>query len=174
RGADRAGRIGRPRRAAGGHQGLSPGLDVTRDYRWGRTEETIGEDPHLVGTIAAAYVRGLENAGIVATLKHFAGYASSRGGRNLAPAPMGRRELADIILPPFEMALRLGGARSVMNSYAEIDGVPVAADEELLTGLLREEWQFAGTVVADYFAVRFLQTLHGVAAGPGDAAALAL
>jgi beta-glucosidase len=87
---------------------------------------------------------------------------------------MGRRELADIILPPFEMALRLGGARSVMNSYAEIDGVPVAADEELLTGLLREEWQFAGTVVADYFAVRFLQTLHGVAAGPGDAAALAL
>jgi len=169
-----AGRIGRSLRAAGVHQGLAPVLDVTRDYRWGRTEETIGEDPYLVGLVGAAYVRGLEEAGIVATLKHFAGYSASRGGRNLAPAPMGRRELADIILPPFEMALRLGGARSVMNSYAEIDGVPVAADEELLTGLLREEWQFAGTVVADYFAVRFLQTLHGVAAGPGDAAALAL
>src|SRR5581483_10763383 len=155
-------------------QGLAPVLDVTRDYRWGRTEETIGEDPYLVGMIGAAYVRGLERAGIVATVKHFAGYSASRGGRNLAPVPMGRRELADVVLPPFEMALRLGGARSVMHSYAEIDGVPVAADEALLTGLLREEWGFTGTVVADYFAVRFLQTLHGVAAAAADAAGLAL
>jgi beta-glucosidase len=169
-----AGRIGRSMRAAGVHQGLAPVLDVTRDYRWGRTEETIGEDPYLVGMVGAAYVRGLEGAGIVATLKHFAGYSASRGGRNMAPAPMGRRELTDVLLPPFEMALRLGGARSVMNSYAEIDGVPVAADESMLTGLLRDEWQFPGTVVADYFAVRFLQTLHGVAACPGDAAGLAL
>jgi beta-glucosidase len=169
-----SGRIGRSMRAAGVHQGLAPVLDVTRDYRWGRTEETIGEDPYLVGLIGAAYVRGLEQAGIVATLKHFAGYSASRGGRNLAPVPMGRRELADVVLPPFEMALRLGGARSVMHSYAEIDGVPVAADEGLLTGLLREEWGFTGTVVADYFAVRFLQTLHGVAAAAADAAGLAL
>ncbi|WP_229688401.1 beta-xylosidase/alpha-l-arabinosidase [Micromonospora yangpuensis] len=169
-----AGRIGRSMRAAGVHQGLAPVLDVTRDYRWGRTEETIGEDPYLVGTTGAAYVRGLERAGIVATLKHFAGYSASRGGRNLAPVAMGRRELADVILPPFEMALRLGGARSVMNSYAEIDGVPVAADEELLTGLLRVRWGFAGTVVADYFSVRFLQTLHGVAGRGEDAARLAL
>lgn len=169
-----AGRIGRSMRAAGVHQGLAPVLDVTRDYRWGRTEETIGEDPYLVGTTGAAYVRGLERAGVVATLKHFAGYSASRGGRNLAPVPMGPRELADVILPPFEMALRLGGARSVMNSYAEIDGLPVAADEELLTGLLRDEWGFTGTVVADYFAVRFLQTLHGVAADGTDAARLAL
>jgi beta-glucosidase len=169
-----AGRIGRSMRAAGVHQGLAPVLDVTRDYRWGRTEETIGEDPYLVGTIGAAYVRGLERAGVVATLKHFAGYSASRGGRNLAPVPMGRRELADVILPPFEMALRLGGARSVMNSYSEIDGVPVAADEAMLTGLLRDEWGFTGTVVADYFAVRFLQTLHSVAADGVDAAGLAL
>lgn len=169
-----SGRIGRSMRAAGVHQGLAPVLDVTRDYRWGRTEETIGEDPYLVGTIGAAYVKGLEGAGIVATLKHFAGYSASRGGRNLAPVPMGRRELADVVLPPFETALRLGGARSVMHSYAEIDGLPVAADEELLTGLLREEWGFSGTIVSDYFAVRFLETLHGVAAGAGDAAALAL
>ena len=169
-----SGRIGRSMRAAGVHQGLAPVLDVTRDYRWGRTEETIGEDPYLVGVIGAAYVRGLEQAGIVATLKHFAGYSASRGGRNLAPVPMGRRELADVVLPPFEMALRLGGARSVMHSYAEIDGVPVAADEGLLTGLLREDWGFTGTVVADYFAVRFLQTLHGVAAAAADAAGLAL
>ncbi|MEW1588960.1 glycoside hydrolase family 3 N-terminal domain-containing protein, partial [Micromonospora vinacea] len=169
-----ADRIGRSMRAAGVHQGLAPVLDVTRDYRWGRTEETIGEDPYLVGTTGAAYVRGLERAGVVATLKHFAGYSASRGGRNLAPVPMGRRELADVILPPFEMALRLGGARSVMNSYAEIDGLPVAADRGLLTGLLRDEWGFTGIVVADYFAVRFLQTLHRVAGDAADAARLAL
>jgi beta-xylosidase len=169
-----AGRIGRSMRAAGVHQGLAPVMDVTRDYRWGRTEETIAEDPYLVGTVGAAYVRGLEGAGVVATLKHFAGYSASRGGRNLAPVSMGRRELADVILPPFEMALRLGGARSVMNSYAEIDGVPVAADEALLTRLLRDDWGFSGTVVADYFAVRFLQTVHGLAARPADAAWLAL
>jgi beta-glucosidase len=169
-----AGRIGRSMRAAGVHQGLAPVLDVTRDYRWGRTEETIGEDPYLVGMVGAGYVRGLEGAGVVATLKHFAGYSVSRGGRNLAPVSMGRRELADVILPPFEMALRLGGARSVMNSYAEIDGVPVAADEGLLTGLLRIDWEFGGTVVADYYSVRFLQTLHGVAGHGGDAAGLAL
>ncbi|SCL13660.1 beta-glucosidase [Micromonospora nigra] len=169
-----AARIGRSMRAAGVHQGLAPVLDVTRDYRWGRTEETIGEDPYLVGTVGAAYVRGLERAGVVATLKHFAGYSASRGGRNLAPVSMGARELADVVLPPFEMALRLGGARSVMNSYAEIDGVPVAADKALLTRLLRQHWGFTGTVVADYFSVRFLQTLHGLADGPAEAAGLAL
>lgn len=167
-------RIGRSMRAVGVHQGLAPVLDVTRDYRWGRTEETIGEDPYLVGVIGAAYVAGLEGAGIVATLKHFAGYSASRGGRNLAPVPMGRRELADVVLPPFEAALRLGGARSVMNSYSEIDGVPAAADQDLLSGLLREQWGFTGTVVSDYFAVRFLQSLHGVAADAAEAARLAL
>ncbi|WP_422769903.1 glycoside hydrolase family 3 N-terminal domain-containing protein [Plantactinospora sp. WMMC1484] len=172
--AEAAGRIARAMRAAGVHQGLAPVLDVTRDYRWGRTEETIGEDPYLVGTVGAAYVRGLERGGVVATLKHFAGYSASRGGRNHAPVPMGRREFADVILPPFEMAVRLGGARSVMNSYAEIDGLPAAADESLLTGLLRDEWGFTGIVVADYFAIRFLQTNHRVAAEAGDAARLAL
>jgi len=166
--------IGRSMRAAGVHQGLAPVLDVTRDYRWGRTEETIGEDPYLVGTVGAAYVRGLEDAGVVATLKHFAGYSASRGGRNHAPVSMGRRELADVILPPFEMALRLGGARSVMNSYAEIDGLPAAADASLLTGLLRDIWNFSGTVVGDYFAVRFLETLHRVAGDGGQAAGIAL
>lgn len=166
--------IGDAMRRAGVHQGLAPVLDVTRDLRWGRTEETIGEDPYLVGTVGAAYVRGLEDAGVVATLKHFAGYSASRAGRNLAPASMGPRELGDVILPPFEMALRLGGARSVMHSYAEVDGVPAAADEGLLTTLLRDTWGFAGTVVADYFGVRFLETLHRVAADPTAAAHLAL
>jgi beta-xylosidase len=166
--------IGASMRSVGVHQGLAPVLDVTRDYRWGRTEETIGEDPYLVGTVATAYVRGLESAGIVATLKHFVGYAASRAGRNLGPVSIGPRELADVVLPPFEMAVRDGGVRSVMNSYSEIDGVPSAADAELLTGLLRETWGFTGTVVADYFAIKFLQTLHGVAGDESAAAALAL
>ena len=116
-------------RRLGVHQGLAPVLDVVRDLRWGRIEETIGEDPYLVGMIGSAYVRGLESAGIVATLKHFAGYSASRAGRNLAPVSIGPRELADVLLPPFEMALR-AGARSVMNSYTDIDGVPVAADAD--------------------------------------------
>ncbi|MFF8969678.1 glycoside hydrolase family 3 N-terminal domain-containing protein [Streptomyces sp. NPDC014995] len=166
--------IGRDLRAVGVHQGLAPVLDVVRDPRWGRVEETIGEDPYLVGTVGAAYVRGLESAGIVATLKHFAGYASSAGARNLAPVRAGTREFADVTLPPFEMALREGGARSVMAAYTERDGVPASADPELLTGLLREDWGFTGTVVADYFGIGFLQTLHRVAGTPAEAAHLAL
>ncbi|WP_320779537.1 glycoside hydrolase family 3 N-terminal domain-containing protein [Streptomyces sp. CRN 30] len=167
-------RIGHDLRSVGVHQGLAPVLDVVRDPRWGRVEETVGEDPYLVGTVGAAYVRGLESAGIVATLKHFAGYASSAGARNLAPVRAGVREFADVTLPPFEMALREGGARSVMAAYTETDGVPASADPALLTGLLREEWGFAGTVVADYFGVGFLQSLHRVAGGPAEAAHLAL
>ncbi|MEU4652993.1 glycoside hydrolase family 3 N-terminal domain-containing protein [Streptomyces sp. NPDC023723] len=166
--------IGRDLRSVGVHQGLAPVLDVVRDPRWGRVEETIGEDPYLVGTVGAAYVRGLESAGIVATLKHFAGYASSAGARNLAPVRAGVREFADVTLPPFEMALREGGARSVMAAYTETDGVPASADPALLTGLLREEWGFTGTVVADYFGVGFLQTLHRVAGTSAGAAHLAL
>ncbi|WP_406378367.1 glycoside hydrolase family 3 N-terminal domain-containing protein [Streptomyces sp. NBC_00197] len=167
-------RIGEDLRSVGVHQGLAPVLDVVRDLRWGRVEETIGEDPYLVGTIGTAYVRGLESAGIVATLKHFAGYASSAGGRNLAPVRAGGREFADVTLPPFEMALREGGARSVMAAYNETDGVPASADARLLTELLRERWGFTGTVVADYFGVGFLQTLHRVAANPAEAAHAAL
>ncbi|MFC9909052.1 glycoside hydrolase family 3 N-terminal domain-containing protein [Streptomyces sp. NPDC127197] len=167
-------RIGADLRSVGVHQGLAPVLDVVRDLRWGRVEETIGEDPYLVGTIGAAYVRGLESAGIVATLKHFAGYASSAGARNLAPVRAGVREFADVTLPPFELALREGGARSVMAAYNETDGVPASADPWLLTELLREEWQFTGTVVSDYFGVGFLETLHRVAGTPAEAAHRAL
>jgi beta-glucosidase len=165
--------IGAALRRLGVHQGLAPVLDVLRDLRWGRAEETIGEDPYLVGMIGSGYVRGLESAGVVATLKHFAGYSASRGGRNLAPVSIGPRELADVLLPPFEMALR-AGARSVMNSYTDLDGVPAAADPGLLTGLLRETYGFTGTVVSDYFSVAFLHTLHGVAGTRAEAAALAL
>jgi beta-xylosidase len=169
-----AGQIGAAMRQVGVHQGLAPVLDVVRDPRWGRTEETIGEDPYLVGTIGTAYVRGLQSAGIVATLKHFVGYSASVAGRNFAPVAIGRRELSDVLLPPFEMALHLGGARSVMQSYNEIDGLPVAADGDLLTGVLRDIWGFTGTVVSDYFGVAFLALQHGIAGSEAEAARLAL
>jgi beta-glucosidase-like glycosyl hydrolase len=161
-------------RAVGVHQGLSPVLDVVRDYRWGRVEETIGEDPYLVAMLGSAYARGLERTGVVATLKHFAGYSASRAARNHAPVSMGPRELRELILPPFEAAVRAGGARSVMNSYTDIDGRPVASDHDLLTGVLRGEWGFTGVVVSDYWSVPFLHTMHRVAADFGAAGALAV
>jgi beta-xylosidase len=168
-----AAQIGAAMHGLGVHQGLAPVLDVARDLRWGRVEETISEDPHLVAVIGSAYVRGLESAGVVATLKHFAGYSAARGGRNLAPVSIGPRELADVLLPPFEMALR-AGARSVMPSYSDLDGVPASADRALLTTFLRDTCGFAGTVVSDYFAIAFLRRLHGVAGTAGEAAGLAL
>jgi beta-xylosidase len=166
--------IGASMGAAGVHQGLAPVLDVARDPRWGRLEETIGGDPYLVAMLGTAYVRGLQSTGVIATLKHFAGYSGSRAGRNMAPVSIGRREFADVFLPPFEMAIRDGGARSVMHSYADIDGVPPAADRALLTDLLRDELGFDGIVVADYYGISFLETLHGVAGSPAEAAAAAL
>jgi beta-xylosidase len=166
--------IGTSMRAVGVHQGLAPVLDVTVDPRWGRTEETIGEDPYLVATVGTAYVRGLESTGLICTVKHFVGYSATRGGRNRAPAAVTGRQLADQLLPPFEMAIRLGGARSVMHAYTDIDGIPTAADPYLLSDVLRDTWDFTGTVVSDYFGISFLELLHGVAADPAQAAALAL
>ena len=166
--------IGRDMAAVGVHQGLSPVLDVVRDYRWGRVEETMGEDPYLVSVLGAAYVRGLQSAGVIATLKHFAGYSAARRGRNHGPVSMGRRELMEVILPPFETALAQAGAGSVMNSYSDRDGVPAGADHWLLTELLREAWGFAGTVVSDYWAVPFLATMHRIATDSDDAGAQAL
>ena len=166
--------IGRDMAAVGIHQGLSPVLDVVRDYRWGRVEETIGEDPYLVAMLGAAYVRGLQSAGVIATLKHFAGYSASRAARNHGPVSMGRRELLDVILPTFETAVALAGARSVMNSYSDVDGIPAGADSWLLTDLLRGEWGFEGTVVSDYWAVPFLASMHRVAADTDAAGAMAL
>lgn len=168
------GAIGRDLRALGVHQGLAPVLDVVRDYRWGRVEETMGEDPYLVSVLGAAYVGGVEGAGVIATLKHFAGYSAARGARNHGPVPMGRRELMDVVLPPFETAIAVGGARSVMNSYSDIDGVPAGADPWLLTELLREDWGFTGTVVSDYGSLAFLAGMHGVAADFDEAGVLAL
>lgn len=172
---ERMGRaIGASMRELGVHQTLAPVLDVIRDPRWGRVDECIAEDPYVVGTIATAYVTGMQDAGVHATLKHFVGYSASQAGRNHAPVHAGPRELADVFLPPFEMAVRDGGVRSVMNSYTDVDGVPVASDPHLLTDVLREQWGFDGVVVSDYFAVAFLHTMHQVAADRGEAAELAL
>ncbi len=166
--------IGRDMTGLGIHQGLAPVLDVVRDYRWGRVEECISEDPYLVATIGCSYVEGLESTGLVATLKHFVGYSASRNARNMAPVSMGRREMVEVFLPPFEAAVVRGGARSVMNSYTDIDGVPCAADPWLLTDVLRTQWGFGGTVVADYGSVSMLETAHGTAASPAEAARQAL
>ncbi|THC55009.1 glycoside hydrolase family 3 N-terminal domain-containing protein [Streptomyces sp. A1499] len=165
--------IGADMAAAGIHQGLAPVVDVIRDYRWGRCEETYGEDPHLVGEMGEAYALGLQDAGVYATLKHFAGYSTSMGGRNHAPARLGRRELADVILPPFERCVA-AGVGSVMNSYAEVDGEAPAASRWLLTTVLREQWGFEGTVVSDYWALPFLTDAHRLAADLSGAGVLAL
>lgn len=172
--AEMAAAIGGTMRELGIHQGLAPVLDVIRDPRWGRVDECIGEDPYLVGTVGTAYVRGLQAAGVHATLKHFVGYSASQAARNHAPVHAGPREIADVLLAPFEMAIRDGGARSVMNSYAEIDGEPVGASRHLLTDVLRTLLGFDGPVVSDYFSVAFLHATHGVAADLGEAAELAL
>lgn len=166
--------IGESMRELGIHQGLAPVLDVVRDPRWGRVDECIAEDPYVVGTVGTAYVQGLQSAGVHATLKHFVGYSASRAGRNHAPVSAGPREIADVLLPPFEMAVLDGGVRSVMQAYVDVDGIPMASSDEYLTGVLRDRWGFDGTVVADYFGVAFLHVMHKVAADLGEAAGLAL
>ncbi|MGQ9622175.1 MAG: glycoside hydrolase family 3 N-terminal domain-containing protein [Candidatus Caldatribacteriaceae bacterium] len=165
-------------RAVGVHQGLAPVLDIPRDPRWGRTEETFGEDLYLVSRMGVAYIRGLQGdnpqEGVIATAKHFTAYGISEGGRNLAPAKVGERELREVFLFPFEVAVREAGVRSIMNAYHDIDGVPCAASYFLLTRVLREEWGFKGIVVSDYEAVKMLATFHRVACDEKEAAVLAL
>ncbi len=165
-------------RSMGSHQGLSPVLDVVRDPRWGRTEETYGEDPHLVAQMGMAFVRGLQGAslheGVIATAKHFVGYGASEGGMNWAPAHIPARELREVYLHPFEAVVREAGLASLMNAYHELDGVPCGASSELLNDVLREEWGFEGTVVSDYFAVDQLHSYHRLARDRSEAAVMAL
>ncbi len=165
-------------RAAGAHQGLSPVIDVTRDPRWGRTEETFGEDPYLVSQMGVAFTRGLQGQnwqeGVVATAKHFVGYGMSEGGMNWAPPHLAPRELREVYLLPFEAAVKEAKLASVMNGYHELDGVPCGASKDLLTHMLRDEWGFDGIVVSDYFAVNQLMVYHQIAASKSEAAAMAL
>lgn len=169
-------------RAMGSHQGLSPVLDVCRDPRWGRTEETYGEDPLLVSQMGMSFIAGLQGSGderslrqgVVATAKHFVGYGASQGGLNWAPAHIPERELRDVYLRPFEAAVREVGLASVMNGYHELDGIPCAANSWLLNDVLREEWGFTGTVVADYFAIKQLAEYHHVVGTLQEAAVTTL
>jgi len=170
--------IRRQMRSIGTHQGLAPVADVARDARWGRVEETIGEDPYLVGTMVTNYVKGLQGddikEGIIATLKHFAGYSFSEGGRNFAPAHVGKRELMDVFLAPFEMAVKEGKALSLMNGYHEFDGEVPGASHWLLTEVLRDSWGFEGFTVSDYGSITFLLNMHKIVATQKEAAAAAL
>ncbi|WP_129991887.1 glycoside hydrolase family 3 N-terminal domain-containing protein [Rahnella sp. CFA14(1/10)] len=160
--------------SVGCHQGLAPVLDVSRDVRWGRTEETFGEDPYLVGVMATAYVRGLqgEKRDLLATLKHYVGHSFSEGARNHAPVHLGFRELNDTFLLPFEMAVKLANAGSVMPAYHDIDGQPCHSDHFLLTEILRKQWGFDGLIVADYGGVSLLHQHHGVSHDDAESAAL--
>jgi beta-glucosidase len=170
--------ISKQLRAIGAHQGLAPVLDIARDARWGRCEETFGEDPLLVSHFGMAYVRGLQGEslrnGIMATGKHFIGHSLSQGGLNCGPVHMGMRDLYDIYLPPFQAAIRDAGLASIMNAYPELDGEVVAASRRILTGLLRDTLGFDGLVVSDYEAVAMIHTYHRAAADPSAAAKLAI
>ena len=165
-------------RAVGAHQGLAPVLDVARDPRWGRVEETFGEDPTLAAQMGGAYVRGLQGHelrdGVMATGKHFVGYSFSEGGMNCSPVHLGARTMRDVFLMTFEAAIREAHLASVMNAYSELDGVVVAASRAVLTDLLRGELGFDGIVVSDYRAVAMLNDFHSVAPDKSSAAHLAL
>ena len=168
-----AGVASREARAVGINHVLSPVLDVNRDARWGRVHETYGEDPFLCTAMGIAFVRGMQTddlgAGTIATGKHFLGYSYTEGALNQTSSPMGPRAVHEVFALPFEGAIRDAGLASVMNSYSEIDGVPVAASPEILTGLLRGRLGFQGCVVADYSAVARLRQPHAVAATDAEA-----
>ena len=164
--------------AIGARQSLAPVLDVARDPRWGRTEETFGEDPLLVSHFGVAYVRGLQGAdlaqGVLATGKHFIAHSQSQGGRNCAPVHIGAQELLDVFAMPFQAAIRQAGIATLMNAYPELDGEVVAASRRILTDLLRGQFGFDGLVVSDYEAVSMLHNFHYVAPDHAAAACLAL
>jgi beta-glucosidase-like glycosyl hydrolase len=170
-----AAQIGAECRALGCHQGLAPVLDVSRDLRWGRTEETFGEDPYLVGVLGTRYVRGLQGPrrDVLATLKHYVAHSFSEGGRNHATVNLGWRELNDTFLLPFEMVVKQARPGAVMPAYHDIDGEPSHASHHLLTTVLRDQWGFDGLVVADYGGINLLFQDHGVAQDKAQAAALA-
>ncbi len=168
-------------RARGAQQVLAPVVDVARDPRWGRIEETYGEDPHLVSRMGLAAVRGFQGGGkaippgrVIATLKHMTGHGQPESGTNVGPASLGERTLRDVFFPPFEVAVKQGHARSLMPSYNEIDGIPSHANRWMLKDVLRGEWGFDGTIVSDWQAVRQLAERHHVAADDADAARQAL
>jgi len=168
-------------RARGAQECLAPVLDLARDPRWGRTEETYGEDPYLVSRLGVAAIGGYQGAGpfldkshVFATAKHFAVHGQPEAGTNAAPGNYSERVIREYFLRPFEAAVREAHVQTVMPSYNEIDGVPSHSNAKLLTGILRQEWGFEGAVVSDYFGIDELRKLHHVVANKEDAARMAL
>lgn len=168
-------------RARGVHHVLSPVVDVALDPRWGRIEETFGEDPYLVSRMGVAAVKGFQGDGfpiaddkVLTTLKHMTGHGQPEAGMNVGPAHLSERALYEIFFPPFEAAVKEANAASVMASYNEINGIPSHANDWLLNDVLRDEWGFDGSVVADYFAINELEKRHGIVENIGAAGALSL
>ncbi|MEL7108262.1 MAG: glycoside hydrolase family 3 N-terminal domain-containing protein [Pseudomonadota bacterium] len=168
-------------RVRGVHHVLSPVVDVALDPRWGRIEETFGEDPYLVSRMGVAAIRGFQGTGetvpdgkVLTTLKHMTGHGEPEAGMNIGPAQLPERVLREIFFPPFEAAVKEANAASVMASYNEIDGIPSHANDWLLNDILRGEWGFDGVVVADYFAINELQVRHRLVDSLGAAGALAI
>jgi beta-glucosidase len=175
----------RQTRIRGSHQVLGPNMDLARDPRWGRTEETYGEDPYLASQMVVSVVKALQGGAsyanptiddthVIATGKHFAGHGQPEGGTNIGPINLSERYLRENHFVTFESAIKLANLFSIMPAYHEIDGVPVHANRWMLDDVLRREWGFQGTVVSDYYAISQLMQLHHVAANDADAARQAL
>jgi beta-glucosidase len=168
---------GREIRARGVQLVLAPVVDVGRDPRWGRIEETYGEDPYLVGELGVAAVRGFQGPTlplakdrVFATLKHMTGHGQPESGTNVGPANISERILREVFFPPFRAAVERGNAQAVMPSYNEIDGIPSHVNRWLLQDVLRGEMGFKGVVVSDYFAIKELMDVHHTTTDPLSAA----
>jgi len=166
--------IGHETRVRGIRQLLSPTINIARDPRCGRTEETYGEDPFLAASMAVAFVRGVQSQGVVTTPKHFAANFVGDGGRDSFAIHFSERLMREVYLPAFEAAVREGGALSIMAAYNSLDGTPCSSNPWLMTELLRQEWGFAGFVVSDYGSVVHILEKHQVAADKAEVAKLAV
>lgn len=171
----------REMRARGSNLALAPVVDVARDPRWGRIEETYGEDPHVCAEIGLAAIRGFQGATlplakdkVFVTLKHMTGHGQPENGTNVGPAQIAERTLRENFFPPFERAVKELPVRSVMPSYNEIDGVPSHANRWLLTKILREEWGYKGSVQSDYFAIKEMISRHKLTNDLGETAVMAM
>ena len=167
-------------RARGVQQCLAPVLDLARDPRWGRTEETYGEDPYLVSRLGVAAITGYQGTGpgidkahVMATAKHFAVHGQPEGGTNVGPANYSERTIREYWLTPFEAAVKEAHVATVMPSYNEIDGIPSHSNKHLLQDILRQEWGFQGLITSDYFGPTELRTVHHIVATEDEAGRLA-
>ncbi|MDQ3847304.1 MAG: beta-glucosidase, partial [Bacteroidota bacterium] len=167
-------------RARGGQHVLAPVVDVLRDPRWGRSEETMGEDPFLISRLAVAQVKAyqgnsvyLDKNHVAATLKHFGVHGQSEGGNNTAPSNVDERTAREVFFPPFHACIQEAGVMSVMSSYNELWGIPAHANKKLLTDILRKEWGFKGEIVSDYGGVSNLTNIDKVTPSVDEAGYIA-